>query len=170
MPNSLCFLFIASLRQRILRDSRRFLFVPLAPSSWSQDRPFNAVAGYLWLHPAALRFLSIHLDTSSEHSDAQSCNGMRTPNIWEPVLCTPILDVRAILAQQVIVFANFTELLAYGQTGIGCRTTRLSWDSLKITEVTDTFIKGEFWDLRREAMATFVVDLATGSHEGGIEE
>jgi hypothetical protein len=46
----------------------------------------------------------------------------------------------------------------------------LTWDSLKITEVTNAFIKGEFWDIRSNAMAHLVVDLATGTHEGGIAE
>ena len=66
-------------------------------------------------------------------------------------------------AQGVIVFANFTELVAYGPTGIRWRTKRLAWDSLKITEVTDTIIKGEFWDIRSDANSNFVVDLATGN-------
>jgi len=93
-----------------------------------------------------------------------------TPTTWEPICVTPIIDVRSILIHRVIVFANFTELVAYGQTGTKWRTKRLTWDSLKITEVTDAFIKGEFWDIRREEMASFVVDLETGAHTGGILE
>jgi hypothetical protein len=50
------------------------------------------------------------------------------------------------------------------------KTKRLTWDSMEITEVTDAFIKGEFWDIRREATANFTVDLATGLHQGGIGE
>jgi hypothetical protein len=93
-----------------------------------------------------------------------------TPTAWESVDATPIIDVRLIHAQGIIVFANFTELVAYGSTGLKWRTKRLTWDSLKITEATDTFIKGEFWDIRSEATASFIVDLATGRHQGGIKE
>ncbi len=92
------------------------------------------------------------------------------PTAWEAVRATPIIDVRLVRAQGIIVFANFTELVAYGSAGIKWRTKRLTWDSLKITEVTDTFIKGEFWDIRTEAMGSFIVDLATGTHQGGIKE
>jgi len=92
------------------------------------------------------------------------------PRQWEMVRANPIIDVRPIPACGIIVFANFTEMVAYGQEGIRWRTKRLAWDDLKITEVSDTFIKGEFWDIRSEAMASFVVDLATGSHKGGIGE
>jgi hypothetical protein len=37
-----------------------------------------------------------------------------TPTEWEPVRSTPIIDVRPILAREIIVFADFTELVAYG--------------------------------------------------------
>jgi hypothetical protein len=92
------------------------------------------------------------------------------PTTWEPVRATPIIDVRLIRAQGLMVFASFTDLVAYGPTGIRWRTKRLTWDNLKITEVTDAFIKGEFWDIRTEATASFTVDLATGNHEGGVRE
>lgn len=92
------------------------------------------------------------------------------PTEWEAIRATPIIDVRPIRAQGIIVFANFTELVAYGPTGMKWRTKRLTWDSLKITEVTDAFIKGEFWDIQSEATANFVVDLASGTHQGGIKE
>jgi hypothetical protein len=92
------------------------------------------------------------------------------PMSWERVQATPIIDVRAVPAQAIIVFAEFTRLIAYGPGGLKWKTKRLSWDNLKIREVTDTFIKGEFWDIRTEAMASFVVDLATGTHQGGIKE
>ena len=93
-----------------------------------------------------------------------------TPTSWEPIRATPIIDVRSIPAQGIIVFADHTTLIAYGQTDVKWKTKRLTWDSLKIIEVTDTFIKGEFWDIRTEATASFVVDLATGTHQGGIKE
>jgi hypothetical protein len=92
------------------------------------------------------------------------------PTTWEAVQATPIIDVRSVRAQGLIVFATYTNLVAYGRTGLKWRTKRLSWDNLKITEVTDTFIKGEFWDIRSEAMDTFTVDLATGNHQGGIRD
>lgn len=92
------------------------------------------------------------------------------PTEWEAVRATPIIDVRSVRAQGIIVFANFTELVAYGPAGIKWRTKRLTWDSLKIIEVTDTSIKGEFWDMRSETIANFVVDLETGTHQGGIKE
>jgi hypothetical protein len=92
------------------------------------------------------------------------------PTSWELVRVTPITDVRPVHAQGIIVFASFTDLVAYGRTGIKWRTKRLSWDNLKITEVTDNLIRGESWDIRSEAVAYFLVDLATGTSQGGVED
>ena len=92
------------------------------------------------------------------------------PGSWERVALTPIIEVHPIQAQEIIVFAEFTRLVAYGRTGLKWKTKRLTWDSLKIIEVTDTFIKGEFWDIHREVTENFTVDLTTGVHEGGIRE
>jgi hypothetical protein len=93
-----------------------------------------------------------------------------TPTSWEEISAVKIFDVRPIPAHDIIVFADYTNLVAYGKTGLKWRTKRLSWDDLKITEVTDVFINGEFWDILSEGTATFVVDLATGAHTGGRTE
>ena len=92
------------------------------------------------------------------------------PESWERVQANPIIDVRPIGAKGIMIFADFTQLVAYGQTGLKWKSKRLSWDNLRVIEVTDTSIKGEFWDIRSETTARFVVDLATGTHLGGVEE
>jgi hypothetical protein len=92
------------------------------------------------------------------------------PTRWEKVLAIPIMDVRELPARDLLLFASLTELFAYNSDGLAWRTERLSWDSLTITEVSDRFIRGEFWDLQSEATATFTVDAATGRHFGGLRE
>jgi len=60
-------------------------------------------------------------------------------------------------------------LLAYGEQGVKWRTMRLAWDGLKIVAIGDETLVGEYWDIRKEAMQRFQVDLATGAARGGIE-
>lgn len=91
------------------------------------------------------------------------------PRSWESIAVLPIRDVRPVPHNGVIVFANFTHLIAYDQRGVRWRTKRLALDDLKITEVTDMYIKGEFWDIRAGAKGTFLVDLITGASRGGID-
>jgi hypothetical protein len=91
------------------------------------------------------------------------------PACYEELEFHPILDVRAVARHGILVFANFTELMAYDTAGFRWRTARLAWDSLKITEVNDGEIRGEFWNIRSEQMSSFAVDLQTGEHRGGAE-
>ncbi|NBD12867.1 hypothetical protein [Corallococcus silvisoli] len=91
------------------------------------------------------------------------------PQNWEAIKSVPITDVRAVLSAGVVVFANLTEMVAYGAEGMRWRTKRLAWDGLKILEVTEHSIRGEYWDLREEATQPFEVDLATGAQKGGVE-
>ncbi len=92
------------------------------------------------------------------------------PKDWLNVKAIPIIDVRPIKYQGILVFADYTELVAYNNTGLKWRTERLSYDSLKITEVTEVYIKGEFWDIRSEEIETFKIDLGTGSQIGGVKK
>lgn len=88
---------------------------------------------------------------------------------WEMVRAIPIIDVRALPGAGLVVFANYTELLAFGKEGMKWQTKRIAWDGLKIVAVGDQTIVGEYWDIREEAMQRFEVDLATGAARGGVE-
>jgi hypothetical protein len=92
-----------------------------------------------------------------------------TPDAWEVVGAIPIIDVRVVAAAGLVVFANYTEMLAYGKNGVKWRTKRLAWDGLKIIAVGDQTLVGEYWDIREERMQRFEVDLATGATRGGVE-
>jgi len=92
------------------------------------------------------------------------------PTDWKQVKVIPVTDVRSIKHQKIIVFADYTELLAYDEFGIKWRTERLAYDGFKIIEVTESYLKGEFWNIRNEAYDIFEIDLITGSQVGGINE
>lgn len=95
---------------------------------------------------------------------------VQTPATWEEVRATPVTDVRTIPAAGLVVFANFTELVAHGVEGVRWRTRRLTWDSMKIVEVTDEKIIGKYWDIRSESVRTFEVDVLTGHDWGGVQD
>jgi hypothetical protein len=89
------------------------------------------------------------------------------PAVWMEVHSFPIMDVRAMPESQLLVFANFTTLAAYGPNGLVWVTGDLSWDGLKLTEATPELIRGIAWDAPHEREVEFVVDVRTGGHEGG---
>jgi hypothetical protein len=85
------------------------------------------------------------------------------PTSWERVQAQPIIDVRQIAKQQMIVFADFTRLVAYGPEGKKWKSDRLGWDGVRITDVTDKVIKGETTDpMNGDKVVSFVIDLFTG--------
>ncbi|GGF23845.1 hypothetical protein [Flavobacterium limi] len=86
------------------------------------------------------------------------------PNDWNEVQSIPIMDVRSIKSQNIIVFADFTDLIGYDKNGIKWHE-RVANDGFKITEITDTYLRGEFWDIRNETNTTFEVDLLSGTLE-----
>lgn len=89
------------------------------------------------------------------------------PCVWELVKAYPILDVRPIASKNLLLFADFTTMTAYGPKGFAWKTARLSWDGLKITEVSSQHIRGLAWDALQEREVEFLVDLETGMHKGG---
>lgn len=91
------------------------------------------------------------------------------PTKWDKVKSIPVMDVRLVLSQGLIVFANYTELIAYNSSGMKWETKRLAFDSFKIVELTDNYLKGEYYDIRSEAKETFEVDLVTGKHIGSLK-
>lgn len=82
----------------------------------------------------------------------------------------PSVDVREIPEAGLVVFANYTELLAYGEHGQVWRTRRLAWDGFRIAGVNERSITGEYWDIRAEESRTFKVDVSTGASTGDVED
>ncbi|MCP4602208.1 MAG: hypothetical protein GY847_17110 [Proteobacteria bacterium] len=89
------------------------------------------------------------------------------PKSWEQVRAYPITDARTIPEKQLLVFADFTALSAYGPEGMVWTIDDLSWDGLEITEVSPGFIRGLAWDSPRGQKVEFWVDVLTGRHKGG---
>ncbi|HJU07468.1 MAG TPA: hypothetical protein VJ727_03200 [Rhodanobacteraceae bacterium] len=84
------------------------------------------------------------------------------PKLHENLEIKPITDIRPILARNLIVFADFTQLLAYGPHGREWKSDRIAWDGLQICKITDSAICGEFWDVAKDMNAHFVVNLSDG--------
>src|SRR5207253_8199447 len=64
------------------------------------------------------------------------------PEVWEQVPVSPVMDVRSILEQNLLIFSDFIRMAAYGNSGLVWRTPRVCWDGLKITNVTSDTIEG----------------------------
>jgi hypothetical protein len=89
------------------------------------------------------------------------------PEKWEEVIAVPITDARCVESKKIIVFADYTELVAYDENGFKWKTQRLAYDNFKIIGVDKDILKGRFWDIRNEREETFEVNLNDGTQVGG---
>jgi hypothetical protein len=89
-----------------------------------------------------------------------------------PAHCThiamkPVVEVRPVLAQEVLLFMGFHSILAWGPSGIAWETERLSWEGVRITSIEGDTLNGMGWNLLTDREVAFEVDLLTGRHQGG---
>jgi hypothetical protein len=91
----------------------------------------------------------------------------RDPTQWKQVEYRPVTAVFPIADQELLVFAGFHSLLAWGADGKAWQTGRLSWDGVRITAVRGETLLGLGWDMNTDRELEFEVDLKTGNHRGG---
>jgi hypothetical protein len=91
----------------------------------------------------------------------------RRPEEFEQVEYKPVLEVRALQEQGLLVFAGHHALTAWGIRGKAWETARLSWEGVQITGVEGRWLRGVGWDLMTDKDVPFRVDLETG--ESAVE-
>jgi hypothetical protein len=91
----------------------------------------------------------------------------RDPTQWQQVEYRPVTAIFALAHQELLVFAGFHSLLAWGTEGKAWQTGRLSWDGVRITAVRGEMLLGFGWDMHTDQELEFEVDLKTGTHRGG---
>jgi hypothetical protein len=84
------------------------------------------------------------------------------PRDWMKVVCFPILDLRSIPSTQLLLFSDFTKIVAYGPHGKAWHTQDVCWDKLTIQEVTTERVLGSGWNAPKSREMDFEVDLKTG--------
>jgi hypothetical protein len=78
----------------------------------------------------------------------------------------PVAAVQAVPEANLLLFLGLHTLLAWGPEGLRWQTSRLTWEGLRLTEITATHAQGLGWDLYTDREIPFTVDLATGRHTG----
>ncbi len=89
------------------------------------------------------------------------------PSQWLRSEQQPVMDVRVLLEQNLLLFAGFLNLSAVGSSGLVWTTERLSWEGLSISRVEGQTLYGLGWDAITDKDVPFEVDLRTGKHTGG---
>ena len=90
----------------------------------------------------------------------------------QPERCThialkPVVEVRTLVAQGLLLFVGFHSMVAWGSSGIAWESARLSWEGVRITSIDDDVLHGIGWNLLTDREVAFSLDLLTGQHQGG---
>jgi hypothetical protein len=91
------------------------------------------------------------------------------PALWLRVEQKPVVDMRVLSPQGLLLFAGFTSIAAMASTGVVWTTERLTWEGLTIKEIKGDTLYGFGWDALADREVPFAVDLKTGNHTGGAK-
>ncbi|MGD0798741.1 MAG: hypothetical protein ABR910_13580 [Acidobacteriaceae bacterium] len=79
----------------------------------------------------------------------------------------PVAEVLPLAGHNLLIFAGFHSLLAWGRDGLAWQSARLSWEGLRITGVEGDTLRGLGWNMPADKEVEFTLDLRTGAHSGG---
>jgi hypothetical protein len=90
----------------------------------------------------------------------------------QPTHCThialkPVVEVRSLVTQKLLLFVGFHSIVAWGQHGLAWESARLSWEGVRITSIDGGILHGFGWNLVTDREVPFSLDLLTGQHQGG---
>jgi hypothetical protein len=90
------------------------------------------------------------------------------PERWHRVEYQPVLEVRPLVEQRLLLFAGHFGLTAWGTNGRMWHSERLSWEGVTIGDIEGDTLTGTGWELMSDREVEFKLDLRTGTHTGGI--
>lgn len=79
----------------------------------------------------------------------------------------PVVQVLAHRDPALLLFVGFQSIVAWGLNGLAWESARLSYEGIRVADVTATELRGFGWDLHTDKEIPFTVDLLTGKHTGG---
>lgn len=91
------------------------------------------------------------------------------PGEFQKVRAVPVRSVHVVESQGLVILADDTSLVAYGQAGLVWKTDRIAWHELRVENVCDLEIECMTFDIRSDEDIRFTVDVETGVCHGGIE-
>lgn len=88
------------------------------------------------------------------------------PEQFEQIPYRPVLEVRQLVEQNLLIFSSHYSLLAWKREGIVWQTGRLSSEGVEILSVDGSILHGRGWDMITDRDMDFSIDLKTGERIG----
>ncbi len=86
----------------------------------------------------------------------------KNPRDWQQIAYRPVLEIRSLAAQDLLLFTGFRKFLAQGRDGIAWESDKLSDEGLRITNVHEDQLHGFGWNMRTDKEIPFTIDLRNG--------
>ncbi len=77
----------------------------------------------------------------------------------------PVVEVRPLVAQGLLLFVGFHSIVAWGRDGLAWESARLSWEGVRIVRIDGDVLHGMGWNLLTDQEVAFSLDLLTGQHQ-----
>ncbi len=84
------------------------------------------------------------------------------PTRFTMIAFRPVLEVRPLAQQGLLLFVGHHAILAWGQNGQAWQSEKLSSEGITITSVGDHTLHGQGWDLMTDKETPFTLDLKSG--------
>lgn len=88
------------------------------------------------------------------------------PQRFTHLAMRPVLEVRSLAEQRLLLFAGHHSLLAWGEQGLAWESPRLSSEGLRLGDADGEALHGFGWDLLTDREVPFTIDLRTGERIG----
>ena len=84
------------------------------------------------------------------------------PACFTMIAFRPVLEVRPLAPQGLLLFVGHHAILAWGRNGQAWQSEKLSSEGVTITSIEDHTLQGQGWDLMTDKETPFSLDLKTG--------
>ena len=84
------------------------------------------------------------------------------PELFTMVPFRPVLEVRPLVDEGLLLFVCHRNLVAWGPIGMAWESERLSAEGITQIEVESGFLHGLGWDMKTDKETAFTLDLRTG--------
>lgn len=89
------------------------------------------------------------------------------PEEVEEININPVLGVYSVLELDILVVHNFTTFYAFNKFGRCWVSDRVSYDGIKVINISDGELNGEAWSAPENSWVSFQIILETGEVIGG---
>jgi len=84
------------------------------------------------------------------------------PERFSMIAYRPVLEVRAVAAQGLLLFVGHHSILGWGENGLAWESEKLSDEGVAIAAIEDGILHGEGWGMIADKETVFAIDLKTG--------